>query len=396
MAALVNCVERHGDAGVVEDARAYEALLASKGGGWGFSPERFTNALKKVLKQRQGAAPEDAATLQRLARALAHLAPSAAAAPEDDTALLEAIAARPDDDGPRLVYADWLTERRHPRGEFIVLQVQRAKGQVSKAARAREAELLASHKSTFLGPFEAVALKSSVRFERGFVTALRVSMPLPVHPLTRVLERVEFLYHPVPAEVRLDGLRAAVGPHSARDWPRLQAAAPGLVDWEVSASGDWPAALTVVAGWRLERLALRSLKGLRVDDALAALFRNPGLSATARTLEVAFVGDCAGGPVLAAAPATLQRLVVDVHTLHADFTRTAEGWGLDLRLPYYSTPRSVAPVLTGFLAPFRAAPLQRLTVSLPGGATRAQDEYRGVVQALGPIAREVEWRAARR
>jgi uncharacterized protein (TIGR02996 family) len=33
-------------------------------------------------------------------------------------ALLQAVLASPDDDTPRLVYADWLEERGDPRGEF--------------------------------------------------------------------------------------------------------------------------------------------------------------------------------------------------------------------------------------------------------------------------------------
>lgn len=41
----------------------------------------------------------------------------------DDAAFLAAICARPDDDLPRLVYADWLDEHgRGERGEFIRVQ----------------------------------------------------------------------------------------------------------------------------------------------------------------------------------------------------------------------------------------------------------------------------------
>jgi uncharacterized protein (TIGR02996 family) len=44
--------------------------------------------------------------------------------PEDE--FLEAIRQNPDDDTPRLVYADWLEERDDPRGEFIRIQCQLA------------------------------------------------------------------------------------------------------------------------------------------------------------------------------------------------------------------------------------------------------------------------------
>ena len=39
-----------------------------------------------------------------------------------DDAFLQAIIECPDDDAPRLIYADWLDERGDPRGEFIRVQ----------------------------------------------------------------------------------------------------------------------------------------------------------------------------------------------------------------------------------------------------------------------------------
>lgn len=45
----------------------------------------------------------------------------------DEDALLAAIVAAPEDDAPRLVYADWLLERGDARGEFIRLQVEEAR-----------------------------------------------------------------------------------------------------------------------------------------------------------------------------------------------------------------------------------------------------------------------------
>jgi uncharacterized protein (TIGR02996 family) len=44
----------------------------------------------------------------------------------DGNALLAVIIANPDDDTPRLVYADWLQENGQPeRTEFIRLQIER-------------------------------------------------------------------------------------------------------------------------------------------------------------------------------------------------------------------------------------------------------------------------------
>lgn len=42
----------------------------------------------------------------------------------DEEAFLRAISAAPDDDAPRLVYADWLDERNDPRAEVVRLQVR--------------------------------------------------------------------------------------------------------------------------------------------------------------------------------------------------------------------------------------------------------------------------------
>lgn len=87
--------------------------------------------------------------------------------------LLEAITAAPDDDdGPRLVYADWLQERAAPRGELIQVQCALARLDRGDARwsplRRREAELLRAHQTTWLA---ALAPKRLERFSfrRGMV-----------------------------------------------------------------------------------------------------------------------------------------------------------------------------------------------------------------------------------
>src|SRR6202011_4453577 len=44
-----------------------------------------------------------------------------------EQALLLAILDAPEDDAPRLIYADWLEERGEPRGEFIRIQCELAR-----------------------------------------------------------------------------------------------------------------------------------------------------------------------------------------------------------------------------------------------------------------------------
>ena len=75
--------------------------------------------------------------------------------PDDEAALLRAIAAAPADDLARLVYADWLEEHgREPRAEFIRLQVELHATYSSKAQfgrlRTRERELLDAHAEEWL------------------------------------------------------------------------------------------------------------------------------------------------------------------------------------------------------------------------------------------------------
>src|ERR1700694_4004760 len=73
-----------------------------------------------------------------------------------DDAFVQAIIDRPDDDAPRLIYADWLEERGDPRGEFIRVQCALARMDEYDPRRwdleAREKELLAAHHHDWTGP----------------------------------------------------------------------------------------------------------------------------------------------------------------------------------------------------------------------------------------------------
>src|SRR4051812_40296621 len=85
----------------------------------------------------------------------------------DAPTLLAAIRAAPEDDAPRLVYADWLDEHGQPeRAEFIRVQCELARTD-DPARRRRETELLAEHHDAFAGPLAAPHLR--FRFERGFI-----------------------------------------------------------------------------------------------------------------------------------------------------------------------------------------------------------------------------------
>jgi uncharacterized protein (TIGR02996 family) len=63
-----------------------------------------------------------------------------------------AVLAAPDDDVPRLVYADWLMERGDPRGELIALQVERA---TLHAINPRAAALMGREKALMLTHYKS-------------------------------------------------------------------------------------------------------------------------------------------------------------------------------------------------------------------------------------------------
>jgi uncharacterized protein (TIGR02996 family) len=90
--------------------------------------------------------------------------------PED--ALLKAVIAEPEDDAPRLIYADWLEENgQEARAEFIRVQVALARmkeeSRDHRDLRARAGELLRMYDIIWAGPFrKATAYWGYVR---GFI-----------------------------------------------------------------------------------------------------------------------------------------------------------------------------------------------------------------------------------
>lgn len=88
-----------------------------------------------------------------------------------EQAFLEEIWDKPDDDMPRLMFADWLEEQGNPRGEFIRIQCELAKMDEDDPRRAdleaRERELQSAHVRDWTGEFHP--LVDRWEFRRGFV-----------------------------------------------------------------------------------------------------------------------------------------------------------------------------------------------------------------------------------
>jgi uncharacterized protein (TIGR02996 family) len=96
-------------------------------------------------------------------------------APEE-AAFLDRVCADPDDDAPRLIFADWLDERGDPRGEFIRVQVALARLPVGDPRRDtladREAALLARFHAPWSDPLKGIA--GWTVFRRGFVETVNI------------------------------------------------------------------------------------------------------------------------------------------------------------------------------------------------------------------------------
>ncbi len=134
-------------------------------------------------------------------------------------AFLDAIVAAPEDDTPRLVYADWLEETGDPeRADFIRTQIRLAhlppQAPERAALAAREQALLRDHGRRWAEPLRG--LDWGWRFGRGFIEAIQI------HPFNRLT--VPALARVVP----LTPLRMLSIPDDCPEGEALVAAAPLL------------------------------------------------------------------------------------------------------------------------------------------------------------------------
>jgi uncharacterized protein (TIGR02996 family) len=112
-------------------------------------------------------------------------------------AFLRTICDHPDDDGPRLVYADWLDEQGDPLGEIIRLECERARLPLSDTAGRRMLTERAdaidaqneSRSMVELPPLEGVTW---LRFSRGFADTIVIDTA------TRFLDHAETVFRAAP------------------------------------------------------------------------------------------------------------------------------------------------------------------------------------------------------
>lgn len=222
-------------------------------------------------------------------------APAAAAHAWDPrNPLLRAVLKAPDDDVPRLAYAEWLTTQGDPRGEFIRIQCTLARLPEGDAQRRElertEARLQTKHEA--LWRTETVTPDGNGRFVRGFVDEVRLTA-------RDFLKKGAGLFAAAPIRTlglaRCHGLLAEVaGSSLLRRLAAFDLASSGIDEADVRALVESPN----LGG--LKRLCLDS--NSLGDEGLRALAAGSGLRGL-RTLEAsnARIGDDGVGALAASA-----------------------------------------------------------------------------------------------
>src|SRR5688572_1419318 len=93
---------------------------------------------------------------------------------------VQEVRARPHEDTPRLIFADYLEEAGDPRGELIRVQVQLARldpgDPERRSLEIREDELLREHAEEWVGPLRELGAEgvSARCFQRGLIERVRI------------------------------------------------------------------------------------------------------------------------------------------------------------------------------------------------------------------------------
>ncbi|HEY1817652.1 MAG TPA: TIGR02996 domain-containing protein [Kofleriaceae bacterium] len=179
--------------------------------------------------------------------------------------LIEQVLAAPDDDAPRMVYADWLTLRGDPRGEFIQLQCRLAAEPDDanrRAMRVAENKLLAAHEAAWLRPL-LEQLPSQHLFERyklehvrGFVERAKLTLAC--------VPDLDALFALAPALRELELTQGAVEPTHKRARPSVAGVFGRHFERLVALELDLPGGGNAIAREVAAAAALRNLERLAI------------------------------------------------------------------------------------------------------------------------------------
>lgn len=282
----------------------------------------------KFLAKTHDWVPEELATTKKLpakARAFADrwikqlgkaapAPPNSRATADDEAGLLAAIAAAPADDGPRMIYADWLLDRGDKMGEYI----QAALKPDNSISRPAEKRLTAAW-SAEIRPF-----MRTWSFDRGLISWLTTEGKLYVQAADAIALRAPR------AQLTLTGIKA-------RDWPAIVRSPLGAFQAVrfTSQRLDTAQVMELVASPTLAGVEILDLGSNRFDDAaVLAIARSPHVSRV-RELDLSDVR--AFAPTTLAAVLALKQLEsirLDASSLGGAFTgAVARLRDLHLRAP---------------------------------------------------------------
>jgi len=228
---------------------------------------RFASNLRRLLSGFTAAGR--AAQLQQRREVRAQASAATERRLRDEDPFIQAIAADPDSDVPRLIFADWLEEHGDPRAEFIRVQCELAVLATDDPHHAeltkRERMLLDQHERLWAAAFRRRAL--TWKFHRGFVEEMRI-------PTLQFLEEATPLFRRAP--IRHVSFFDD-GKHLARLAVAPLLANLATVDLSHSQVGDAGAAQLATSPFlgRLSRLCLQSCE--ITDSGAEALALSPNL-----------------------------------------------------------------------------------------------------------------------
>lgn len=330
--ALVFCLGAHADGAAREAMQA----LAAKQPTFA-SAARFVEALSGA----PAAAPPVTAK------------PKTRRTPSTEAEWIAFCAAAPDELERRRLFADWLSGRDDPRGEFITLQLAALKAPLTEAQTKRERALLKKHGAQWAAPYARFRRKGSEVFRGGFVVGLIGSAPnagsvpdLATAPV-QLLEELDLDFDPtfVPAlgaflgAPQLDGLVRLGGLAGKQVVPALSRARPRLRALGFSVSGpsvDLGAVAASFAQARFPALEVLQLRGHRgAPQALRPFFE-------------------------ASAFVAVRELFVDRHAPIADWRALAD------TLPVLQTLHLLPPSASSWGRPSSDAPAAQVTLRRSG------------------------------
>ncbi len=199
-------------------------------------------------------------------------------------ALLEAVLTHPDDDAPRLVYSDWLTEQGDPRGEFIAVQCARARLEADVPEQRelieREWALLQVHEETWRTA--AAPGVTSAKFRRGFIDDLTLSATAFVDDAERLFSREPVRTARIVNAAEKGAVQLAASPALKRLTGLRLLNSTGSASHGIGLEG----LTALLASRNLGHLELLSLEGQHVDDLGAILLAQAAALPSLQSLQI--------------------------------------------------------------------------------------------------------------